>query len=794
MKNNLLKNFLLILSFFIFNKVLLANEFTFNAKQITLSENGNIITATSGVATSLKNGNKIEAIRFEYDKKLSTLTASNAVASFKTNPIKISANTIKYNNSLSVISAYGNVEIVDASQKILIKSEKITYNENTQTITSNEKSKITDELGNNFSVKNFVYKINDLLIKIDKGHLIDADKNILKIDKAYLDLDLNRFIGKDISIDFNNQMLSEENQPRLKSKTIKSDLNVTEYKKGVFTTCKKNDDCPPWQMSAEKIKHDKIKKTIYYDNAWLKIYDIPVLYFPKFFHPDPTVKKQSGFLMPSVDSSNSIGTSFSLPYYHVISENNDFTLKPRYFSKNKLLLQSEYRQVTENSENTFDFSLLEESNNSSKSHFFSRSKKKLDLKKFSESELNLQIQSTSNDTYLKTYRLESPIINESNLLTSFVEVSGYNDDTSFDVGFSSFEDLNKVSSDRFEFIYPSYNFSKILDTDDRYDGNFTFNTSGFIKNYDTNIFEKVAINDLLFNSNPKINNFGIKNDYNLLIKNVNTDSINSTKYKNKRNHDLLSIFEYNSFIPLKKETENYTNILTPKISFKYSPNKTENISEENKRLDINNIFNLNRISSSDTVEGGTSITYGLEFEKLINDRSFFESKIANVQRLKVDKNLPRDNNLGAKTSDIIGEINFNPNDIFNISYDFSLDENITNTNYEMITTEIKLNQFSTSFEYLNQNNTLVTNSYLSNRTEYKINNTKSFIYEGRENKTTGQVEFYNLIYQYQNDCLKAAIEYNKNYYNDRDLKPEENIFFKLTLIPFGAATSPNIIK
>ena len=112
----------------------------------------------------------------------------------------------------------------------------------------------------------------------------------------------------------------------------------------------------------------------------------------------------------------------------------------------------------------------------------------------------------------------------------------------------------------------------------------------------------------------------------------------------------------------------------------------------------------------------------------------------------------------------------------------------------MITTEIKLNQFSTSFEYLNQNNTLVTNSYLSNRTEYKINNTKSFIYEGRENKTTGQVEFYNLIYQYQNDCLKAAIEYNKNYYNDRDLKPEENIFFKLTLIPFGAATSPNIIK
>ena len=148
--------------------------------------------------------------------------------------------------------------------------------------------------------------------------------------------------------------------------------------------------------------------------------------------------------------------------------------------------------------------------------------------------------------------------------------------------------------------------------------------------------------------------------------------------------------------------------------------------------------------------------------------------------------------MGAKTSDIIGQINFIPNDIFKIGYDFSIDENIDDTNYQMLNTEITLNRFSTSFEYLNQNNTLKNDSYLSNKTAYNLNDTKSLIYESRENKTTGQVEFYNLIYQYQNDCLKAAIEYNKNYYNDRDYKPEENIFIKLTIIPFGAASSPNI--
>ena len=792
MKNKFIKYSLCIFVFFSFAKVLFANEFTFNSKQITLSDDGNIITATSGVANLIKNGNKIKAEKFKYNKKLSILKANKAIAEFKGNTIIISADTIEYNNNLSIIIAYGNVTIRDLSEKIIIKSEKIIYNEKTQTINSEKKSEILDEPGNNFTVEKFIYRIDDLLIKISKGHLVDTENNVLKIKKAYIDLNSNRFIGQDTSIDFNNLSFNKDNQPRLKSKTISSNLNITEYTKGVFTTCKKTDDCPPWQISAKKIKHDKLKKIIYYDQAWLKIYDVPVLYFPKFFHPDPTVKKQSGFLMPSFENSTNIGTSLALPYYHIINNNSDFTLKPRYFSNDKILLQSEYRNVTENSKNIFDFSLFNEKNFSSKSHFFSRSTKNLNLENFLESELDLQVQSISNDTYLKTYKLKSPIIKDTNLLTTSLGVSAYNEDTSINLNFSSYENLSKMDSDRFEFVYPSYYISKILDTDERYEGNFTFITNGFVKNYDTNIFEKVAINDLLFNSNPKISNFGLKSNYNLLIKNVNADSTNSDKYKNKRSHDISSIIEYNSSIPLKKEGENSKSIFTPKVSFKYSPNETKDISDESRRIDVNNIFSINRISSNDTVEGGSSITYGLEFEKLINDKKFFDTKIANIHRLKQDKNLPNDNHLGAKTSDIIGQINFIPSDIFKIGYDFSIDENIDDTNYQMLNTEITLNRFSTSFEYLNQNNTLKNDSYLSNKTAYNLNDTKSLIYESRENKTTGQVEFYNLIYQYQNDCLKAAIEYNKNYYNDRDYKPEENIFIKLTIIPFGAASSPNI--
>ena len=66
------------------------------------------------------------------------------------------------------------------------------------------------------------------------------------------------------------------------------------------------------------------------------------------------------------------------------------------------------------------------------------------------------------------------------------------------------------------------------------------------------------------------------------------------------------------------------------------------------------------------------------------------------------------------------------------------------------------------------------------------------MFSTRKNKKTDLTEFYKLIYQYKNDCLAASIEYNKDYYNDRELKPEENIFLKLSIIPFGQTTSPNL--
>ena len=137
--------------------------------------------------------------------------------------------------------------------------------------------------------------------------------------------------------------------------TITSTKNTSQISKGVFTTCKKNDNCPPWKLSADKIIHDKNKKIINYKNAWLQIYDKPVFYFPKFFHPDPSVKRQSGFLIPNLSDSGNTGTSLLVPYFKVLAVNKDLTFKPRIFTNKNLLIQNEYRQVEKDFDHIMDF-------------------------------------------------------------------------------------------------------------------------------------------------------------------------------------------------------------------------------------------------------------------------------------------------------------------------------------------------------------------------------------------------------------------------------------------------------
>ena len=255
-------------------------------------------------------------------------------------------------------------------------------------------------------------------------------------------------------------------------------------------------------FSKKKITHDKKNQMIHYDDALLKVYDVPIFYFPKFFHPDPTVKRKSGFLVPTLKNSTNSENYLNLPYFYVISENKDLTFSPRFYSTDKFLLQTEYRQVTANSSSISDFGIFNEKNKDSKNHFFYNLDKTLDFDYFDDSNLKLKIEKTSNDTFLRAQKINSKIINNYGVLENSVNLNLFSEDLYVEADLKVYEDLDK-KSDRYEFILPKIKLVKEIENRTNLDGKFSFESDNIIKNYQTNIFEKININDLIFKSTPK---------------------------------------------------------------------------------------------------------------------------------------------------------------------------------------------------------------------------------------------------------------------------------------------------
>ncbi len=787
MKSNFFK-FLLICLLVCKNSF--ANQFTFESSKIDVSEGGDYIYATEGKALSADKDIEIDAKNFEYSKKLKTLKAEYGTAHIKSDEIKIDFNEIEFDETNSIFLATGNVKIYDLNKEIVIMTESIFFDQKTSLLKSTSKSVLTDRFKNIFTTEKFNYNINENILKIENANFKDLENNNFEIESAFINTISNRLIGKDVMINLNNKSFNPDNEPRLKGKSISSDDNFVEIDKGVFTTCKKNDNCPPWKLTAEKITHDKRNKVIKYKNAWLNLYDKPVVYFPKFFHPDPTVKRRSGFLIPSFQTTKS-SSFFNVPYFHVISDNKDLTFTPRLYAANKILLQTEYRQVNEGSTQIADFSFFKETDKNSKNHFFYELNKKINYLNFEEGNIDFKFQKSSNDTYLRANKLKSPILNDyvegsKDHLENSINLDLYSEDFSLKSHLTIYEDLNKEHSDRYEFILPRIDLTKKLENKTKLNGNFLFNTFNYIRNYETNIFEKININELVFNSNPKITKQGFYNNYDFKFKNINSDTQNSPSFKDE-NYYLSGILQLNSSLPLIKETDKLRKIIKPRISLKLSPEHANDRSKVYTPISIGSMYSLDRLSSEETIEGGSSLVYGNDFTIFDKNKSreVLEIKLANNLRLKENRDLPTTNQIGEKTSNFFSEITYSPNEIFTTEYSAEVKNNLDDISNESFTTKISLNNFVTSFEYLNQNNHEDKESYLINKTEYSLNNSNSLMFSTRKNKKTDLTEYYNFMYQYKNDCLAASIEYNKDYYSDRDIKPEETIFLKLTIIPFG---------
>ncbi len=228
----------------------------------------------------------------------------------KNKPMLLQADELIYDNRRNRVIARGNVEIYF----------------NNYTLTANQV--IYDRSRNVLAAR------GDVRIKEPDGAVIQAEEINLTDDFR------EGFINSLRAVTRDEWRIAASKATRVKG-------NTTVFENAVATpcpACKKDPTKPPtWQVKATKVIHDQNAKTIEYENASLEIFGVPVAYVPYFKHADPTVKRQSGFLVPRVSHSDQLGLLVETPYFFNLAPNYDFTLSPMLTTQQGVLLKGEWR-------------------------------------------------------------------------------------------------------------------------------------------------------------------------------------------------------------------------------------------------------------------------------------------------------------------------------------------------------------------------------------------------------------------------------------------------------------------
>ena len=291
--------------------------------------------------------------------------------------VLLRADKVTYDMDKSVVSAEGHVEI-DYNDYVL-NADIITYDQKADVVRAEGHMSVLSPNGDVAFAKNATLS-NGLRDGVMQS--------------------FSALIGK------NGRLVASHAARRNGNETIAYDAAYTPCK-----ICNKpGQRTPVWQVQASKVVHDQSKHRIYFTNAMIRMFGVPVFYFPYFSTSDPSVKRQTGFLMPDIGSSSTMGTFARLPLYISISDSQDMTLAPLITSDAGDVMEGEYRKRWDHGgmwlQGTAAYNPhggLSENQTQYYSSLFGSGRITL-----SDSwHMGYDVQLTSNDTYLKRYDISN---------------------------------------------------------------------------------------------------------------------------------------------------------------------------------------------------------------------------------------------------------------------------------------------------------------------------------------------------------------------------------------------------
>ena len=790
---------LLIIFIFFFSKAY-AKDIFITAKNISLDKNKNISIFKDNVVVKTEN-KTLKGDFAKYDRDLGFLILKNNVSVIDERNNIMLTDHAEYYEKEQLLKTFGKTK-VETMEKYILNGKNIVADNIKKIIKSEKNSVLKDQDGNLIFLENFEYSVEDNLFKsIGFIEIQDYKNNKYEFSQIYIDTQKKQILGTDSKKYFNSKefKINSNNNPRIFSNTMDIKKDKSAFNKATFTLCKyrKNDKCPPWEIQSKNMLHDKIKKTIYYKNAVVKVYDFPIFYFPRLSHPDPTVNRRSGFLVPSLNDSKNLGSGASIPYFFNLGLDKNLTFTNRlYVSENPLFL-GEYHQAFKNSNLLTDFGYTEgykktnkKKAEGSKKHFFTKFAKSFTSNQNYENTLEVNIQKVSNDKYLKLYKIKSNLVdfNEENLKNSF-NFSQERDNLFVGFNASIYETLNNNYEDKYEYILPEITLERNLFSKENL-GNLELQTNYKVHNYDTNKLTNFLVNDLNFESEENIFDNKINTQILANVKNINYESKNVDIYKKDTTSEIfgsLGLLSEMSFYKFREETRH---LLKPKMLVRLAPGQMRK-ETSSSRLTPASAFTMNRISNINNYETGVTGAVGFDYKIKKNNKTKFDFSLAQIINEKENKKMADKSSLNEKLSDLVGSNIYHLSNNIKLDYNFSIDQNYNDFNYNEIGATYNSGGLNISFDYLNENKHIGDQNYFKTKINLK-NDESLFSFKTKRNLVTDSAEFYNLSYEYINDCLKAGLIYRREFYRDSELEAEDSLMFKITLIPFGDLNSPSL--
>jgi LPS-assembly protein len=686
-------------------------------------------------------------------------------------PTLLKADEIENYRELGLVIAKGSVEAIH--QDKILRADSLTYNQK----------------------KDIIYAEGNITLLQPNGEVLFSDSLEIKGD-------FREGIAQNIRI-----LLADNSRAVAASGRISGE-KVLDMKKASYTPCKPCLDpsaAPFWQIRAYNFRQNRKSETIEYRDAFLDILGIPVVYTPYLSHPDPKVRRKTGLLSTSMGSTTELGTYLKQPFFYALAEDRDITFEFMPTSKGGQLIKNEYRQRLRDGYLELQFSLANtdllsdnakepEKDNKFQGHI--EGSGRYDISEYWN--LSGAVRLTSDDTYLQRYRMSQDAI-----LQNQISLQGFYGDSFLSAETYYWQDLRaNKSQDTMPFVLPILKYHFISPSTSA-GGHLDLNADAVFLGRENGIDSKrlslkTAWNQETISQTGQVLSVYAEVQTDLYYAS-NVQTSDPTSGYSGRLHPKIGA---DWRLPLETNPGNASYVLEPIAGIMLSPGvKRKGLipNEDSKAVEFDdtNLTSRNMFPGRDRIDGGQRIYYGVGFATNLQG-GYSSGFLGQTYRLSKETDFPAGSGLEEEASDFVGRITVQPNAPFYIHYKFQLDKNAKKfkRNSFFLNSGTPLFNARVNYDFVDVgagSGTLPNREEISFTATSRINSSWSADTSTTHDLVNGFTSRQTFGLTYQNDCFRLRTSYNREFFQDRDLKPNDTLWFQFHFKNLGdLATSTGI--